>query len=269
MENQKKEAVSDNNDQLEHTKTGLQSCIDHTARLLKDSKLLIKKKRYSASIPLSILAIEETGKAHVMQESLSLGKPLSDKIWKDMTRGGNAHVKKVTSLILSRKLHLDNTTPEEDNRFNEIMKDVGIPVVEKNMAQIDNAIMRGLFLRLERIKQDCFYTDLDTNKNWINFDSRFNDEIKEAITTYIYVTALRMHTVQKFARSIPQKSFDKYSVTENKTFKSRWKKEVNNVFKKTDTKKIGHLTDIAIITINNTYSPDERGLIKDGSILDF
>jgi AbiV family abortive infection protein len=261
----------DTEEKLAHTKIGIQICMDHIDIFLKDSKLLIKKKRYSASVRLSILAIEEICKVHIMSESISLQKPLSDKIWEEITTAGRAHVMKVASLIHSRKLHLANITPESDRRFDEFMHSIGISIGDKKSSQTHNKILKILFLRLETLKQDCFYTGLDENKNWINFDNRFSDKIKKAIAVCFFIIALRMHSSLKFSLSLPRKSFDKYSVEEQKILKSRWMKEVGSIMKKTDTKELGHLTDIAIMVIMKTYPPDKRGLVTetDGNIFDF
>ena len=71
--NQEEDGIGE--DKLEHAKSGFRVIIDHTDQLLKDSDLLIKKKRYSASVPLSVLAIEELGKAIFISTSIRLQKP--------------------------------------------------------------------------------------------------------------------------------------------------------------------------------------------------
>src|SRR5690348_1832231 len=127
-------------DSLEHMNVGIRTCMNHIDTLLRNSELLIKNKRYSASIPISILAIEELGKAEVLSVALSIKKPLPERIWNDLTRGGSAHIKKTTALILSRKLHLKNSTPEEDRQFDEYARKMGIPTISAKRAHEDNHI---------------------------------------------------------------------------------------------------------------------------------
>lgn len=250
-------------DKLEHVKNGLQRILEHTDHLLKDSEILIKKKRYAAAIPLSILAIEEMGKSHILSELIRLQRPLSDQIWSEITRGGIAHVKKTTSMILSREKYLENTTQEDESRIENMMNEFGIPISDNQRSKIDNMLMKALFLRLEKLKHDCFYTDMDENKNWINFNIRFNEQQKEAIANHLFIIALRDHTTHKFVLGLPQKPFEQYSIAERKSVRTKWKKEVKPIMKKTDTKKLGRLIDTAILLINNTYPPDNRGLVTE------
>ena len=259
--NEKKENKT-NEDVLKYTKVGLPMMIDHIDRLLKDSEFLIKKKRYSSSIPLSVLALEEIGKIHIISSIDKLEKPIVDKIWKDITRGGVAHIRKTTGIIFSREKYLEKFDPESEKYIDEMMKAVGMKPIELQMAKIDNMLLKALFLRLEKIKQDCFYTDTDTNGNWINFDTRFNKEDKKSIAYFLFTTALNMHTNQKFTSGLPQKPFKEYSDADKKIMKSRYRKEVNSILKKNDTKKIGHFVDRAMLLINNTYLPDQRGFVK-------
>lgn len=249
---------------LEHMKVGLWTIIKHTDNLLNDSKLLLKKKKYTASVPLSILAIEEVGKTHILSQLIKIQKPLSDKIWNEITRGGVAHVTKTTSLILSRKHYLESN-PENETIVDELMQYAGMPKSDIRSAKIENMLMKATFLRLEKLKHDCFYTNIDINKNWIDFDIRFKTYEKKAIANYLYIIALRLHINQKFTLSLPQKPLKDYTEEDKKIMKKKWQKEVNPIMKKTDTKELGRLTDHAMLLIHNTYSPDARGLVTEKS----
>lgn len=248
--------------ELENMEIGLWAIIKNTDRLLLDSELLLKKKRYSASVPLSILAIEESGKVLFLSSLIQLKKPLSEKFWNEVTKGGISHVKKTTGLIFARTKYLENRN-DEDSILDETLKNAGIKLTELKRAKIDNMIMKATFLRLEKLKHDCLYTDMDKNKNWKDFDSRFNSYEKKAIATYLYILSLRQHVLQKFSLSIPQKPFVEYTINEKKMLKTKWKKEVKSIMKKTDTRELGRLTDHGILLIHNNYLPDSRGFVKE------
>ena len=251
-------------EQLEHLRLGLFSILEHTDQLLKDSELLIRKKRYSASIPLSIIAIEEIGKSYFLESVIKSRKPVFDKIWDEITKGGGAHIKKTTSLILARKLYLDNITPEQNSDVDKMMKELGMEVTDTKQIKIENMLLKATFLRLENLKHDCLYINREKNKKWINFTNRFKTYEQSAIANYLYIVALRLQTTNKFILKMPPKPFKEYSKNEIKNQKNLWKKEVKPIMKKTDSKRLSRLTDHGMLFLHNNYHPDrKRGLVTE------
>lgn len=247
---------------IESMNSGVDIILEHTDQLLKDSELLIKKKRYSASIPLSIFAIEEIGKSNFLESLIKLKKPLTKEIWREITSGGIAHVKKTTGLIVSEKFFLDSSNPEKDKILDEIMTKLGIPFTDSKMAKIHNMLRKATYLRLENIKHDCLYVNKD-GKDWINFNKRFQPYEKSAIANYLFAIALRTHANHKFSLKIPQKSLNTYSEEDIKKSKKIWKKEMKSIIKKTDSKKMGHLIDHGMLFLHNNYSADKRGYVTE------
>jgi AbiV family abortive infection protein len=256
------ENEKNDDENIEYMKSGIDNIVEHTDQLLKDSELLIKKKRYSASIPLSIFAIEEIGKSNFLESLIKLKKPLTKELWKEITGGGIAHVKKTTGLIVSEKTFLDSSNPEKDEKLNEIMTKLGIPFTDTKMAKIHNMLRKATYLRLENIKHDCLYVNKNGN-NWINFNNRFSNYEQSTIATYLFVIALRTHISHKFSLKIPQKLLNEYSEEDIKKSQKIWKKEINPIMKKTDSKKIGRLVDHGMLFLHNNYSPDKRGYVTE------
>lgn len=261
MNNPKKKDTI-NLEQLEYLKSGLNLVFEHTDQLLKDSELLLKKKRYSTSIPLSIIAIEEVGKSNFLESLIKLKKPITNKFWKEITRGGIAHVKKTTSLILAEKNFLDSLSQKQNLEGNRIMEKMGIPVTDNKMLKIGNMLRKATYLRLESLKHDCLYVNRD-GKTWTNFSNRFTTHEQLSIAHYLFIIALRTHTSHKFSLSIPQKPFKEYSKEDIKKSKSKWNKESKPIMKKTYTKKLGRLIDHGMLLLHNNYPADKRGYVTE------
>jgi len=247
---------------IDFMQTGINIILEHTDQLLEDSELLIKKKHYSASIPLSIFAIEEIGKSNFLESLIKLRKPLTKEIWREITGGGIAHVKKTTGLIVSEKSFLDSSNPEKDKILDETMTKLGIPFTDSKMARIHNMLRKATYLRLENIKHDCLYVNKD-KKGWINFNKRFQLYEQSAIANYLFAIALRTHASHKFSLKIPQKPLNTYTEEDIKKSKKIWKKEMKSVIKKTDSKKMGRLIDHGMLFLHNNYSPDKRGYVTE------
>lgn len=71
---------ADNGIELDKLREGMFLCINMAENLLKDSEILLKKKRYSSSVSLAILAFEEISKAYVMELCIQDGKGMPQKI---------------------------------------------------------------------------------------------------------------------------------------------------------------------------------------------
>jgi len=61
---------------------GIQVAIDNAAEYLKDAVFLDNNKRHSSSILLSMLSYEESGKALLLMDYKSKGKPVTKNQWK-------------------------------------------------------------------------------------------------------------------------------------------------------------------------------------------
>ena len=167
---------TDNWIELDKLREGMGLCINMAENLLKDSEILLKKKRYSSSASLAILAFEEISKADAMGLCMQSGKGMSQKIWNELS-GGGSHKLKLSVLTLRQKAFLKNKpTPECVSYMDEISEVLGFPKpLEHEMAQIQTHICEKILPRLNIVKQECFYLNFDKEKNqWINFDSRLD-----------------------------------------------------------------------------------------------
>ena len=249
---------TDNWIELDKLREGMSPCINMAENLLKDSEILFKKKRYSSSVSLAILAFEEISKASVMELCMQNGKGMPQKTWKELS-GGGSHKHKLSALTLQQKVFLKNKpTPESVSYIDEMSGVLGFPKpLEHEMVQIHTHIYDKILPRLNIVKQECFYLNFDKEKNqWINFDSRFNDNSKKAIAMFIIATAKKAIALQKFFSYMPYKPFDHYTVKErNMVLKSKQRKELVKVLK-TKTKYSGRMNDIAIIALLNYPGED-------------
>lgn len=239
--------------ELDRLREGMDLCTDMAENLLKDSEILLKKKRYSSSVSLAILAFEEISKASVMELYMRDGKGMPQKIWNELS-GGGSHKLKLSALMLQQKAFLKNKpTPEVVSHMDEMNEILGFPKsLEHKMAQTQTHILEKILPRLNIVKQECFYLDFDKEKNlWVNFDGRFKDDYKKAIAVFLIAMTKKAIALQKFFSYIPSKPFDQYTVKEwNMALKSKQRKELEKVLK-TKTKYFGHMGDMAIIALLN------------------
>lgn len=142
--------------------------------------------------------------------------------------------------------------------MDEMSKVLGFPKpLEHKMAQIQTHIREKILPRLNIAKQECFYLNLDKEKNqWVNFDSRFKDDYKKAIAMFLIAMTKQTIAFQKFFSYIPSKPFDQYTVKEwNIALKSKQRKDLEKVLK-TKTRYSGQINDMAIIALLNYPGED-------------
>lgn len=242
--------------------SGIKQGIEITENLLKDSETLLKKKRYASAVSLAILAYEEISKQRVLRILKKRGHPLPWKNWLQLSSGGTAHNKKLSIIMTEKKLNLEKkTTPQIDSEINKINKEFGFPELADNrIAQIEAAYLEHLLPKLNSVKKDCFYLDYDLKTNdWIHFEKRFDEKTKEAIALFVINLTKRTTAFHKFMQKIPSKPFGKYTKEEmNLAKKHKSTKELQEILKKTDNRKLRYLNDIAMIAIDENYSETEK-----------
>lgn len=235
--------------------SGIKQGIEITENLLKDSETLLKKKRYSSSVSLAILAYEEISKQNILRLAKKLGISLPWKIWLELSYGGKAHHVKLSSMMTERKLNLEKkTSPRVESYLNKINKEFGFPELADNRAaQIEAEFLEQVLPKLNAVKKDCFYLDYDLkNNDWIHFENRFDEKTKEAIALFVITLTKRITAFQKFLRDIPAKPFEKYTKAEMKQAKkSKSRKELQKILKNTGNKRFQYLHDVAIIAIDS------------------
>lgn len=132
--------------------------LKNTSEIISDAKNAFIGHRYSISILLTILALEEFGKHFMFRERIEEGNNITKDIWnKEFTN----HQKKLDAITR----YLKNHPPTDDSR-----KDFDIQI-----QNLDNLIQKWRLVKLETL-----YLHWDTDKNeWYCFDDLGMDEIKK------------------------------------------------------------------------------------------
>src|SRR5208282_4617972 len=78
------------NNQLQE---GIQKCVTNSVRLLEDSKLLMKNKRFLSAIVLASLSLEECGKGVILLERLKAGQDVGSTSWETLFEDHNAKLR--------------------------------------------------------------------------------------------------------------------------------------------------------------------------------
>lgn len=122
-------------------------CLKNANRLTDDSTLAFDNERYSTSISLSVLALEEMGKVYLLLDATKNNRSITKKIWHDEFE---SHIKKLQSLpnYLSTFVENQSTTSKKElERFTIFLK------------------------LLSQKKLESFYVDWNaTENNWFYFD---------------------------------------------------------------------------------------------------
>lgn len=244
--NEKEISVSD-------LKLGLISCLSHSEGLLSDSEVLLSKKRYAAATSLAILAYEEASKSRILALHLQQNKSMPWKIWSAVSHSGDAHKNKLTLIQAERKLGLQTKFTSKDESILDVTaKKLGLPSLQEHkLVLIEIDLLEKILPSLNSLKQDCFYLNYDSkNKNWINFDTLFNDDAKIAIPTFLIILTKRTIAWEKYLEDCIKKSFDQYTDKDWKIVrKLKSRKNLEKVFKQTNSKKLSRLSNTAIFAL--------------------
>lgn len=234
-------------------KLGLISCLSHAERLLHDSEILLSKKRYAAATSFAILAYEEASKSRILALHLQQNKPMTWKLWSEVSYSGKAHKNKLTLLQAERKLNLQvKSSLKTESILNASAKKLGLPSLQENkftLMEID--LLEKILPSLNSLKQECFYLNYNfENKSWTNFDIIFKNYAKIAIPTFLIILTKRTIAWEKYLEDCIKKPFEQYTENDWKTVKKlKSRKNLAKVFKQTNSKKLGRLSDTAIFAL--------------------
>jgi len=78
------------NNQLQE---GIQKCVTNSVRLLEDSKLLMKNKRFLSAIVLASLSLEECGKGVILLDRLKAGQDVGSTSWETLFENHDAKLR--------------------------------------------------------------------------------------------------------------------------------------------------------------------------------
>lgn len=179
-------------------------------RLLQDSELLLKKKRYSSSIPLSILALEEFSKILIFEAVSKQNKGLPKSIWTKLS-GGGSHLNKLSLYADARKKILEIKTPKKfDEIYKKFSKDIGLTdKVGGKHVDHETELFQKLLPKLNSIKMKCFYLDYDfETEYWIYFDGYYKPEFKEALAKFLHLFIRILSFSHHIFSNLPKNALD-------------------------------------------------------------
>lgn len=130
----------------------------HIVGLLSDSKILFENKRFSTSISLSILALEEIRKLMMIREHIIKQEDVYRDEWAVYIKGGS-HEHKLSDVYLQPLQHLQKITDEEYKRFIENDKKLGNKQKFSDLDRIKqpSQLMIIRLKKLNEIKKACWY----------------------------------------------------------------------------------------------------------------
>jgi len=148
----------------EKLKDGLKKEANHIESLLEASQILYYKKKYSLSLPLSVLALEEVTKLRMIRDNYLQNNGITTKEWFDMKKGGSHKVKltKPSSERKKRLYEMGEPTFEAARKLKTMINDPLKHITYSKMKEFtkDGSPME----KLDKIKQDCFYLDWKNSK---------------------------------------------------------------------------------------------------------
>jgi len=149
---------------------GYTKCLKHVTNLIEASEILYSAKKYFASIPLSVLAIEESYKIVLFQQHLSSKQGISEMRWKKISQGDAAHRHKLTSIFDDSKTEIRDRISEQTYNqvaaFQETL--YGTKVIPYKTAIKQAGVETERLAALNEIKKHCFYLHWD-DPEWSNF----------------------------------------------------------------------------------------------------
>lgn len=142
----------------EKASKGIKAALENSQSLYADAVLLFNNKRYSRSIALSILAIDEAGKPSIIRSILLEDNP---KILKEEWASYRSHHQKNSMWIVPELISKGSI------KIDDLRK-----VVDENSDHRDT---------LENLKQLCLYTDVFSKSKWTIPDSIVDESLAKSI----------------------------------------------------------------------------------------
>lgn len=156
------------------------------ARHIHASEILYRSQNYIESIPLSILAIEESYKIDVFKKQLKLKQGISKDRWKKISRTDAAHRIKLAGIYTEAKAEIKDTMSKETyDKFAAIHERLyGKKAKPYEVAARPDGIGGDRLEALNEVKKDCFYVDWDdTRSDWVSFHLLTSVDEQKAIAT--------------------------------------------------------------------------------------
>jgi len=144
---------------------GINLALQHSVSLLNASGELFNNKKYSVSIPLSILSYEESAKASWMLKKLQENTGITKKNWNSLIR----HDFKLVELEKENLKMIDSMSEAEMKIYLDFQREKTKDIAEKSKEEAINKRkdLLGILNKFEKIKENCFYS------NWNPFERKW------------------------------------------------------------------------------------------------
>ena len=244
---------------VEEAKEGRKIILKIIKRLVDSSFEFLNVGRYSTSIPLSILALEELAKADLLRRAIKDDRDITVNEWSRLTSwGGKSHVHKLIWMLEKKEEGLQRWTENDVQIMNQINRNFGITLSypDKKSMQEDVVMFKNLVPKLKDLKEDCLYSNWDPReRRWNYFDRRFTEDVKSLLASYLYLEARKEFFLQKMWSDISDKKFKDYTNEDWKKLEgSTNRKEAYKIMEDT-MKKIGTNMDLIVSALKQYERP--------------
>lgn len=164
----------------EKIRDGINLALLYSISLLNSSGELFNKRKYQQSIPLAILAYEESAKANWLLIHLEEKRGVTREDWKSL----RDHKFKLTQLEKDILKRLDNMSDAEMKIYLQFQQESAKEIAETSK---EDAIKKrndllDILDKFEKIKEICLYSNWDQNeKKWKSFH-KFSEQEQYAMS---------------------------------------------------------------------------------------
>lgn len=167
--------------------------------LLKSSRILYAKKKYSVALSLSILAYEEIAKLGVLENHIKKNTDgISKKEWNDLVRGPknkSVHENKLGKIYRDGVNHIKKIGMDSYYASSQFLVSTGAlpPSLPYSQVIQENDASLNRLEKLNAVKQDCFYLNWKNN-DWFIFNQLNENEQESVCYIVTFITQLMFNT---------------------------------------------------------------------------
>ena len=231
---------------------GIEKCKKQAKTHLDSSEILLKKKKYTSSITLSILGREEITKIRIFRNHMKMNKEIDNKVWKELN---NHKIKLALPYLLAYKGLRRKTVPE----LMEIDQAYRTEGLESKLRIVDlskpiNMKYVQFLESLDILKQDSQFVGWVDN-DWFSVLENYSENIQKAFANVMYHEG--MDDYYGILLTLNWKKGDKVELPKNITG-HKFKKNTQIM----QTKKFKQMQQIVYETIKRDYLPRHEEFMK-------
>lgn len=195
--------------EISQLKEGFEIGVNHIQKMLDASKILFDAERYTMSISLAILSLEEITKISEISEHIRAKKAISNTKWSKLTQSGS-HNTKLTKLFVDSQNKVIEMGEKHHKKVQELSKKLGEIEHFDYQTLSGEKIQMHLLKNLNIIKKECFYLDYKEN-NWKTFATTFKPKGQAILAEVLYYQNLGILLSIMLQHTTPVASLDEQS----------------------------------------------------------